>query len=398
MTEIQQSILDRSYRIKPPKLEKRFCEHKVRCLAKVQYYDLVVQHALMQVTGRILDKSYYYESAASIKGRGIHYSLKHVRKFIDLNKNKQLWWAQLDFVKCYHHINRQKLYDKVCKEFADEGIRYLFHEVIWALGNHNGLEEGDGSEGVGIGLYPVQPLVDFYLNDLDRVIRALQGVKYFRYADNLLFVGYSPDVVQKAIDTARNYVLTELEQPLHTNVGIQKLDDVHPIDFVGYLFYYDHTKVRKDTKYRFKRTTSRTKDEEKLKRVLSSYKGWLMHCNGLHLWQTVTGMKRFSDLNIQKSSTLRDGKRYFDVPSVSASFLVDRNIIVKDFEEGVDTTNGGGRMCVLVEENGSEKKFITNNPKLKDILTQVRELGELPFEATLRCQNLNGNKRNYYFE
>ena len=83
---------------------------------------------------------------------------------------------------------------------------------------------------------------------------------------------------------------------------------------------------------------------------------------------------------------------------MNASVLVDRTIIVKDFEEHVQTKNGKDRMCVLVEENGTDKKFLTNNPKLKDTLLEIREMGELPFEAILRSKILNGSKINYYFE
>ena len=88
----------------------------------------------------------------------------------------------------------------------------------------------------------------------------------------------------------------------------------------------------------------------------------------------------------------------YNVPAVSPSFLVDRNIIVKDFEENCVTTNGDGRMYILVTENGRDCKFCTNNPQLKQTLIKVREMNALPFEATLRKQNLAGNKIEYYFE
>ena len=395
--KIQQQLKDRTYRTPKPNLEERHCEHKTRVLAKVHFYDHVAHHALMRVIMPVLERSYYYESAASIKGRGIHYSMKHVRKYIDLHKDKPLWWAQLDFKKFYHNINRQKLYDKLCKTFADEGIRWMLHDIIWSLGNHNGLEETDGTTGLGIGLYPVQPLANFYLNDFDREVARMEGVKMFRYCDNVLLIGDSPDALWKAISFIRDYTKNVLEQPLHENVGVQRLDDVHPVDYVGYLFYPDFTFVRKRLKYTFKRKIKRC-SEDKKREVLSSYKGWLEHADGLTLWQKVTGMRRFSDLNITRSETMMNGQRYFDVPTVSASFLVNREIVVKDFIENVETKNGKDRMCILIEENGGEKKFLTNNPRIKDIMMQVRELDELPFSATLRSRNINGNKIDYYFE
>lgn len=81
---------------------------------------------------------------------------------------------------------------------------------------------------------------------------------------------------------------------------------------------------------------------------------------------------------------------------IQAASLVNREITVKDFEEDVQTKNGS-RICVLVEENKEEKKFITNNPRMKDILQQVREMDEFPFTAMLRSRII-GNKTDYYFE
>lgn len=398
LLQLQQEIATRTYHTTTPKMEARHCEHKTRILSKVYYRDHVAHHALMRVIMPVLERSYYYESAASIRGRGIHYSMKHVRRWIDLNQEQPLWWAQLDFKKFYHHINRSLLYQKLCRTFQDEGIRYMLHDVIYCMGNHNGLTESDGTEGLGIGLYPVQPLANYYLNDFDRKVSALPDVKMFRYCDNILLIGYTPRAVWHAINYIKEYADTVLHQPLHTNIGVQRLDDRHPIDYVGYQLYTDHTLIRKRMKEAFRHKLNHTTDPDTRHSVLASYKGCLEHANGLHLWQTVTKMKTFSQLNISHTDTMRDGQRYFEVPVVSASFLTNRTVIVKDFIEGVQTRNGNDRFCILVEENGTDKKFLTNNPRLKDIMRQVRELGELPFQATLRSRTLAQGKVDYYFE
>ena len=89
---------------------------------------------------------------------------------------------------------------------------------------------------------------------------------------------------------------------------------------------------------------------------------------------------------------------YYEVPIVSCGFLVGRKIIVKDFQTNVKTRNGDGRYVVLIEEGGSECKFLTNNPRMKDVLNQCREQNAFPFEATFKRRALNGNKVDYYFE
>ncbi len=109
-------------------------------------------------------------------------------------------------------------------------------------------------------------------------------------------------------------------------------------------------------------------------------------------------MKKFSELNITHKSVTKDGQLYYDVPTVSCGVLVGRIIVVKDYQENVRTKNGDGRFVVLIEESGHECKFLTNNPRLKDVLTQCREQGLFPFEATMKSRQLNGNKIDYYFE
>ena len=298
--KIHKSIKDGTYHTGKVTFERRFCDKKFRILSKVHYYDHVAHHALMRVIMPVIHKSYYNESAASIKGRGIHYLLKHMKKFVQTNKDKDMWFSQIDFVKCYHHVNRQRLYDRLCKTFADEGIRNMLHDVIWALGDHNGLHESDGTEGVGIGLYPIQPLVNYYMNDMDREICKVKGIKMYRYLDNIYLIGFSTKAIKEAISVAKNFISLNLDQPIHENIGIQKIDNVHFVDAIGYKIYKDHVLVRSQTKYRFKRKCKKQKGKKRLQ-MLASYKGWLQYCNGLHLWQKTTNISSYREL---------DSKRY----------------------------------------------------------------------------------------
>lgn len=398
INRLKYEISTRTFRTSTPRNESVWTENKIRALSKVNYFDNVAHHALMRVINPVLLKYYYYESASSIKGRGIHYAAKHVRKYIDINKNKDIWWCPIDFVKFYHFIKRDKMYNMLCHTFNDDGIRYLLHDVIYALGDNNGLGPSDGNTGLGIGLTPVQSLVNYYTSPLARIVSKIEGVKLFIYCDNFLIIGFSPAAVWKAVNTIKEYATNVMEQPLHENIGVQKLDETHPIDFVGYLFYKDHTLIRKQIKYNFKKKYYQTIGTEKHRQVLASYKGWLQHADALHLWNKVTGMKKFSELNISVSDTSRNGERFFEVPTISASFIVNREIVVLDFIENVSTKNGEGRMCILIEENNSKKKILTNNPRLKDILIKAKEMDALPFSATFRSRQICGSKIDYYFE
>ena len=329
LLKIQQMLMDGTYRTSKVKEEEQYCPcGKVRKLAKVPYCpDHIVHHALMRVIGPVITRSYYFDSAASIKGRGTEFSRRRVRRFIDQHKGSDIVFAKMDFTKFYQNIVQGLVYEELCRMFRDGGIRWLLREVVTAIG-----------EGLGIGLFPIQPIANLHLNRLDRLVgEGKKGrIHLYRYCDDLLIVGFDTKEVWQAV------VLKQ--------------------------------------------------------QVLASYKGWLMHCNGHNLWKKITGMKNFSELNIKKESVSKDGQKFYDVPTVSCGFLVGRSIVVKDFQEGVKTKNGDGRFVVLIMEGDHDCKFLTNNPRLKDVLTQCREQDAFPFRATLKSRALNGNKIDYYFE
>ena len=400
LLRIQKMLQDRTYKTADARTDRQYCPcGKWRDITKVRHCpDNIIYHALMRVIGNTLTKSFHFDSYASVKGKGTAFARRRVRRFLDKNSHRDIVWAKIDFEKFYFNIRQEVVYARLCKMFHDDGIRWLLREIITTV-----------EEGFGIGLYPVQTIANFHLNELDRLVgKTLHGkVRVFRYCDDILLAGYDSKEVWKAIDIIRRYAETVLRQPLHTNVNVEHVTDDTGIDFVGYRFYRHYTFIRKKMKMRFKRKMIRYERRErngddsvaeKKRQTLASYKGWLMHCNGKHLWFKITGMKNFSDLNIKHESVTKDGQVYFDVPAVSCGFIAGREVIVKDYQEGVKTKNGDGRFVVLIEEGGRECKFITNNPRLKDVLRQCREQDAFPFKAKFKSKPLGGNKIDYYFE
>lgn len=394
LENIQRMLKERTYRRSPAKQEEQDCPcGKRRLLTKLPYYpDHIIDHALMRVIGKTMTRSYYYDSAASIKGKGTEFARRRVRKFLDKNRHRDIVWAKMDFQKFYHNIMQPIVYEELCKMYHNDGIRWLLKEVVTTI-----------PTGLGIGLYPIQPIANFHLNRLDRLVgeKTHGEVHLFRYCDDMLLIGFDTRTVWKAVEEIRRYAAEVICQPLHTNVNVEHVTASSGIDFVGYVFFKEYTLLRKRMKQRMHRKTIHFMNKgnrERLRQVLASYKGWLMHCNGRNLWKKITGMKKFSDLNIKHESVTKDGQVYFNVPTVSCGFIAGREIIVKDYQEGVTTKNGEGRFVVLIEEGGRECKFITNNPRLKDVLRQCREQDAFPFSAMLNSKPLGGNKVDYYFE
>lgn len=377
LREIQRMLSDGSFKSSAPTIAIVHCPSgKMREITKVPYYpDHIVHHALMRVLLPSMVRSYYQDSFASIKGRGIHKALYRVRKWVDLHK--ELYFAKTDFKKFYANIDQEKCYLALCRMYHDEGIRRLLKEILTVR-----------EKGLGIGLYPVQAIANFYLNELDRRI-GKHGAHIFRYCDDILVTGETKKAVWDAVNEIRRCA-DDIGLSVHDGVDLDRVTEETAIDFVGYRVFSNRTFIRNRMKKRMKRSG---RPEQ-----LVSYRGWLIHCDGRMLWDKIKGMKKFSELNIRRRDTDEKGRRFFDVPLVKCEFLKDRVLVIKDFQDDVETCNGKGRYAVLCEEGGRECKFLTNNPRMKDVLDQCRELGGFPFECVLRCRNLGGSKIDYYFE
>lgn len=357
--------------------------NKKRLLTKIPFFpDQIIHHALLSVILPVLQKYYYEDSFAGIKGRGQIYGKSRVERWI--RRHEGYWFSKTDIIKFYQSIDQEKCYVRICKLFKDDGIRWLVRNLIQAI-----------SEGLGIGIPTVQPFANLYLTDLDRDVNKIQGVHTFRYCDDILIIGESPNKVREALSfIEKETKLIGLK--IHEVKGIGRITELMPADFIGFLFYQNRTFLRRKTKIRIKHAWKKSGINRY--KSMCSYRGWMMHSNCYKLWIKITGMKKFSDLKIKQEAVDENGRRFFDAPQVSCSYIVDRPIVVEDFEPGVETKNGGGRYAVLCTEAGRRFKFFTNNPKLKRCLDECERINAFPFEATLRMKLVSNGKKDYYFE
>lgn len=380
---LQDQLRTATYHTSPGHECVRHCPcGKDRLLHKLPYYpDHIENHALMQIIMPIMMRAYYYDSSASIKGKGMHFAAQRTERYIDAHKYAgRIYYAKLDFVKFYHNINQKKINHVLSRKFGDKGIRYLIWEIVSAC-----------EEGLGIGLFPIQPMANFYTCALCRLLMALFDVWVEIYCDDMVIMGLDKKEVWRAVNFVRKYAEEVMEQPLHDNIGVQIIDEHHGLDFVGYQFFFNHTLLRKRMKAKFKQKMHRLKDPMRRYQAATSYKGWLMHCNGFNLWCKVMHMKSFKDLQVPKFEKKdADGKRMLEGTKVSASMLCDREIIFLDAEFGVKSKYNKPATVVQVEERGQKYKFFTNNAKLTQVLQYVADQKAFPFRGTLKRANTSG--------
>lgn len=358
---------------------------KVRRLHKLPYYpDHIAHHALMQVLMPYLVRALYVESGASVKGRGMIYAKRRTERWIDEHKKAgRLYYCKLDFVKFYENVDQDCIYEALARFFADAGIRYLLREVIYTL-----------PQGLGIGLYPIQTLTNFYMSILCRLVSAKYDVRVEIYCDDIVVMSEDKKEVWKAVNFIVCYANEQMHQELHTGYGVQIIDGRHFLDFVGFRFYFNHTLLRKRMKNKFKRKMHNLKNPMRKYRVAMSYKGWLMHCDGFNLWKSVMGMNSFDDFDMPEFEDLDgNGKRIFDGQRVNAGCFLERVLTFLDVEFDVDSKvhKSGKSNVVSFEENGLKYKFFTNNKKLMEQLKWCKDNDKFPFLGKIRRMNQSGN-------
>lgn len=384
LAALQKSIADQTYHTSPGTDVEQHCPcGKVRLLHKLPYYpDHIENHALMQVIMPTMMRHYYYDSTASIKDKGIHFAERRTQKWIDKHSNAdKLYYAKLDFVKFYHNIDRQKCYERIAKKFGNKGIRYLLHEIIFAC-----------KQGLGIGLFPIQPIANFYTSDFCREMTRLYDVSIEIHCDDVLIISVSKNEVWKAVAYMQSYAKNVMEQPLHQNIGVQIIDKHNFVDYVGYRYYFQHTLLRKRMKERFKRKMARKSPEPLRYRSAVSYRGWMMHCDGFNLWCRTMKMKSFNDIQVPRYERRdAEGRRIIEGVKTAIGMIADQPLDFLDVELGVQSKFGKPAAWVQVRtEQGKLYKFITSGPRLLQIFQYVSQNNELPFRGRIVNRNASG--------
>lgn len=242
-------------------------EPKERIIYRLPYYpDRITHHAIMNVLEPIFKDMFISNTYSCIKGKGILAAAKAVRKALKDEENTK-YCLKLDIKKFYPSINHDILKTQLTKKFKDRDLLWLLNGII------------DSADGVPIGNYLSQYLANFYLNGLDHWIKEVKLVKYyFRYADDMVFLSSDKQYLHQLLADIKEYLSSNLNLELKDNYQLYPVE-ARSIDFVGYRFYHTHTLLRKRIKKRFARMLKRNPKRSSI----SSYNGWVKHCDGKHL-------------------------------------------------------------------------------------------------------------------
>lgn len=274
LLKLQESVISLTYKTSEYFIFKIY-EPKEREIYKLPYYpDRIMHHALMNCLEPIWEKVFIYNSYACRKNKGIHAAVKDLKKVLRRDKENTKYCLKLDIRKFYPSIDHDILKKILRIKIKDKKLLVILDEII------------DSASGVPIGNYLSQYLANLYLTYFDHWLKEKKGVKYyFRYADDMVILHSSKKFLRDLLKDINEYLNVNLKLELKRNYQIFPVES-RSIDFVGYKFYHDHTLLRKSIKKKMIRVSKKlnktNRKKEYVRRRLSSYFGWLKHCNSIN--------------------------------------------------------------------------------------------------------------------
>lgn len=242
-------------------------EPKEREVYRLPYFpDRITHHAVMNVLEPIFVSVFTADTYSCIKGRGIHAAARKLKTALQDVQGTQ-YCLKLDITKFYPSVDHWTLKTLLMHKFKDKDLLWLLFEII------------DSAPGLPIGNYLSQYLANFYLTYFDHWIKEQQGVKYyFRYADDIVILSHSKADLHALLNGIKQYLKSHLKLQVKGNYQVFPVA-ARGIDFVGYVFYHTHTRLRKTIKKRFARMLATRRNPTST----ASYMGWAKHCDSNHL-------------------------------------------------------------------------------------------------------------------
>ena len=262
-------------------------EPKERIIFRLPYNpDRIVHHAVMNILEPIWVKTFTRDTYSCIKNRGIHSLAQQLRKDLDADPQGTLNCLKMDIKKFYPSINHAVLKRILKKKIKDKKLLKLLGEVI------------DSADGVPIGNYLSQFFANLYMAYFDHWVKEELKVKYYyRYADDIVILSDNKNQLRSWLVAIKLYLTHELQLKLKDNYQIFPVNS-RGIDFVGYVFYHTHTKLRKSIKMKLHKLIDKYEQgklsKEELQIKLASYFGWLKYCDSKNLLRQIylkTGIK-----------------------------------------------------------------------------------------------------------
>jgi hypothetical protein len=250
------------------------------------FRDGVIQHALHQVAGRVLERSCIIDTYSGFRGRGGLFGKRRMEKFLRMFGDGPVHALKGDIRHYYPSIDVGRLKDRIHGKIKDRGVLRLL-DIL--LDSH--------PDGLPIGSFLSQTLANFYLSPMDHMVKEeLRCRCYARYCDDFVVLDSSRERLAEVRDRIASWLAGE---GLELKAGVQTFPvGRRGIDFMGYVFRRTTVRLRKRIERRLRRAARLygLRPDMRHYNTLASYWGWCRHLpKGEVLWNSVAG-RPLSDL------------------------------------------------------------------------------------------------------
>ena len=335
---------------------------KARIVQCPSVFHRVGCHAVMVPFERHSHVSLIKNTAASIKGRGMHWLHDIIEHDLHADPDGMKYYYQCDIYHYYDSIDQKKMKEQLRMYTTDPLVLPMIDNFVELL-----------PEGLSKGLRSSQSFANLHLSEIDHMMndvvdfhdipavascgdyqKRIHGkdvcFHYYRYCDDIVFFAGN----KKQLWELRNYLVSLLaELGLH----VKPSEAVRPIsegvDYLGYVTYADdsegertvYSRIRKRTKQKFARRINRVKSRKRRKILIGSFFGMAAHADCRHLLKKLITPNEFRKLKHKRKmkdfgkfklapSTL-DGKKNLHGKKIPPRELNGQGFIVFDFERGI---------------------------------------------------------------
>ena len=324
--QLTKQIADGSFRVRDYHEKEIMEAGKLRRIQVISMKDRIAVHAIMAVVDRHLKKRFIRTTSASIEGRGMHDLMKYICQDLKDDPEGTRYCYKFDIAKFYESVRQDTVICSIRRVFKDKTLINLLEGFVRMM-----------PHGISIGLRSSQGLGNLLLSQhLDHFIKDTRRVRHFyRYCDDGVILAQDKEQLWEIRDDIHAHMQ-------HIGLSVKTNERIFPvtegIDFLGYVIYPDHVRLRKSIKQNFARKMHEMKSRKRRRELIASFYGMAKHADCNNLFNKLTGktMKSFKDLNVAYRPD--DGKKRFQGSVVSVRELVNLPIIVKDFETGIKTS------------------------------------------------------------
>lgn len=244
IAELQQRIADGSYRVGGYREMIVMEAGKRRTIQVIPLKDRIAVNAVMRVVDEHLHRRFIRTTAASIRNRGMHDLMEYIRRDIAQDPDGTRYCYTFDIRKFYESVDQQVAIAAVRRVFKDERLLTILDGFIHMM-----------PHGLSMGLRSSQGLANLILSIyLDHELKDRLGVRYYyRYCDDGRVLAASKAELWAVRDAVHRCV-EAIGLEVKPNDRITPVEE--GIDFLGYVIYPDHVRLRKRNKQTFARKMS----------------------------------------------------------------------------------------------------------------------------------------------